>query len=122
MSKKQTQEQEQSLRDRVMSRTARRYATYDVPGFGKVTVRSWNELERAQFEAITADETVVKRWLVVLSVVDHQGAGLTFTPEDIDELGKVDSVIIDQIAAIAFRHNSITPEDQKTLLGKPANC
>ena len=106
-------------RDAFLQPKQRRFHVVDVPGMGKIRIRSINELERSRYEATALDKkgnisssklVDMKCRLIVLAVVDGDGNQL-FSNSDIGELQKLDSKITNTIVEAIRSHCGISDED-----------
>lgn len=107
-------------RTELLGRKARRYTTVDVPGGGKVRIRSLTEAERSRYELSAIDPKTnewsrkaaagSRRRLVALCVVDGDGNQL-LTEADVVDLAEVDAAVVDRIFDAARDWNGFTKRD-----------
>lgn len=86
-----------------------------------VYVRSWTGLERAEFldknqnkgENSDAKHGVyINALIVAMTVVDEEGNKL-FTESDVDEIQKVDNVVVEAVVAEALRLNGLAADSME---------
>jgi hypothetical protein len=109
-----------TTRENLLKLTGRRYRPVDIPGIGALKVRSLTELERAKVEnAALGDKTILKRVILIQSLVDGATLEPVFSESDFDTLGQLDGAVVDTIVGEAMKLNQISAEDVAGLLGKP---
>lgn len=123
-----TNTQHATLLDRetfLKSGNGRRFEIVEIPGLGRVKIRSLKEIERSTFEAETFDDdggfehdalTTAKRRLVILCVVDNNGEPL-LNFDDLDALGEKDGAIFNGLYKACAKHTGINETDLAALVG-----
>lgn len=106
-------------RDMLLRPHPRRFTVVDVPGWGRVRIRSLTELERSRFEASIRDKNGqvsntklvdLKCRLIVLCVVDGDGNQI-LTNADIDVLRNQDARVTNALVDAIQGHCGITSDD-----------
>ncbi len=115
-----------SVRDRfAQGAKRRRYLDVSLPHLGEVTIQSWSEAQRCDYEALIFSQTeersaenlkALKGFLIISSVVDHETKEAVFTEADIDFLLENDSQDIDALMDACQQH--CVPVDTRKELKK----
>lgn len=116
-----------STRSRLLKLTGRRFLPVEVPGFGSLRVRSLTEGERSIVEEFAdLNQRVVKRVILILSLVEAESEAVVFPFTDEDQLRKIvaeletmDAAVVDGIVSVSMKLNRISEADVRSMLGEP---
>lgn len=120
-----------SIREKILNATALQCTLVAHPLIGSVVLQVPPEKERAEIEAAAGKPDTVKRLVVVLCVKESEAGDhkpgdtwmepplpCAFSREDIAQLAKTNSTLIDDLANAALKLMKISREDMASLMGE----
>lgn len=101
---------DESIRDRLLRTTKRRYATREIPGFGSIRLQSLTEKDFADVDKAEKDGND-RAMLIAKTLVDDYDDRV-FADEDVALIRTFDLAVINAIASAAMEHiRTISPGD-----------